>query len=232
MNKLDSALAIEKMIHIPLKDQDARDNLFYGRLYVAQKDYKKALPYFTKGFNTASGNQHKIELSQNADELGNTYLLLNDDKKALHYALHALQVANSIEALHEIKNAAATLARIYEKKKIYSKAYYYDQLYKSTSNLLAPEEYKRKLSLIQIQNELDNQLQKASMLLTENLTQKQEVKIKQKQIEKISMLKNILIVSLGVFSILVLIVFRNIALKRRNEKQRLEYNMELQKIVK
>ena len=230
MNRLDSALAIEKMIHIPLKGQDARDNLFYGRLYVAQKEYKKALPYFRRGFNTASENQHKIELSQNADELANTYLLLNDDKSALHYALHALQVANSIEALHEIKNAAATLARIYERKKIYSKAYYYDQLYKSTNNLLAPEEYKRKLSLILIQNELDSQLQKSSMLLTENFIQKQEVQIKQKQIEKISMLKNILIASLGAFSILVLIGFRNIALKRRNEKQRLEYNMELQKI--
>ena len=230
MNKLDSALAIEKIMHIPLKDQDAKDNLFYGRLYVAQKEYKKALPYFIRGLKTASENQHKIELSQNADELSNTYLLLHDDKKALHYALHALQVANSIQALHEIKNAAGTLARIYEKKKIYSKVYYYDQLYKSTNNLLATEEYKRKLSLIQIQNELDNQLHKASMLLSENLIEKQQVKIKQKQIEKISLLKNILIVSLAVFSILVLIVFRNIALKRRNEKQRLEYNLELQKI--
>jgi hypothetical protein len=124
-------------------------------------------------------------------------LLLNDDKKALHYALHALQVATSIHALHEIKNAAATLARIYEKKKIYSKVYYYDQLYKSTNNLLATEEYKRKLSLIQIQNELDNQLHKASMLLSENLIEKQQIKIKQKQIEKISLLKNILIASIG-----------------------------------
>ena len=59
---------------------------------------------------------------------------------------------------------------------------------------------------------------------------KQEVKIKQKQIEKVSMLKNILIASLGVFLILGIIVFRNITLKRRNEKQRLENNLELQKI--
>ncbi|HEX6171321.1 MAG TPA: hypothetical protein VFZ33_16655, partial [Chitinophagaceae bacterium] len=109
MNKLDSALAIEKLIHIPLNDQDARDNLFYGRLYVAQKKYEKALPYFTRGFNTASTNQHKIQMSQNAIELGNTYLLLNDDKKALHYAHQALQIGTSIHALYEVKSAAATL---------------------------------------------------------------------------------------------------------------------------
>jgi len=230
MNKLDSALAIEKLIHIPLNDQDARDNLFYGRLYVAQKQYEKALPYFTRGFNTASTNQHKIQMSQNAIELGNTYLLLDDDNKALHYALHALQIADSIHALHEIKNAAATLARIYERKKIYSKVYYYDQLFKSTSNLLATEEYKRKLSLVQIQNELNNQKHEASMLLSENLIGKQEVKLKQKEIEKVSILKNILIASLGVFLIIGIIVFRNITLKRRNEKQRLEHKLELQKI--
>ncbi len=230
MNKLDSALAIEKFIHIPLNDQDARDNLFYGRLYVAQKQYEKALPYFTRGFNTASTNQHKIQMSQNAIELGNTYLLLNVDEKALHYTLQALQIADSIHALHEIKSAAATLARIYERKKIYSKAYYYDQLFKSTSNLLATEEYKRKLSLVQVQNELDKQLQDASLLLKENLIGKQEVKIKQKQIEKDSLLKNILIASLGFFLILGIIVFRNITLKRRNEKQRLEHKLELQKI--
>ena len=230
MNKLDSALAMEKLIHIPLNDQDARDNLFYGRLYVAQKQYEKALPYFTRGFNTASTNQHKIQMSQNAIELGNTYFLLNDDKKALHYALQALQIADSIHALYEIKSAAATLARIYEKKKMYTKVYYYDQLFKSTSNLLATEEYKRQLSLVQIQNELNNQKHEASLLLSENLIGKQEVKLKQKEIEKGSILKNILIASLGVFFILGIIVFRNITLKRRNEKQRLEYNLELQKI--
>jgi len=230
MNKLDSALAIEKLIHIPLNDQDARDNLFYGRLYVAQKQYEKALPYFTRGFNTSSTNQHKIQMSQNAIELGNTYLLLNVDEKALHYTLQALQIADSIHALHEIKSAAATLARIYEKKKNYSKAYYYDQLFKSTSNLLATDEYKRKLALVQIQNELDKQLHESSMLISENLIKKQEVKIKQKQIEKVSILKNILIASLGIFLILGLIVFRNITLKRRNEKQRLEHKLELQKI--
>jgi sensor histidine kinase YesM len=230
MNKLDSALAIEKILNLPLMEQDARDNLFYGRFYVAQKEYKKALPYFIRGFNTASENQHKIEVSQNANELSNTYLLLNDDKKALHYALQALQIGTSIQALQEIKTAAATLARIYEKKKIYSKAYYYDQLYKSTNNLLAPEEYKRKLSLIQIQNELNNKKHEASLLLSENLIGKQEVKLKQKEIEKVSILKNILIASLVVLLILGVIVFRNITLKRRNEKQRLEHNLELQKI--
>jgi len=230
MNKLDSALVIEKILNLPLMEQDARDNLFYGRFYVAQKEYKKALPYFIRGFNTASENQHKIEVSQNANELSNTYLLLNDDKKALHYALQALQIGTSIQALQEIKTAAATLARIYEKKKIYSKAYYYDQLYKSTNNLLAPEEYKRKLSLIQIQNELNNKKHEASLLLSENLIGKQEVKLKQKEIEKVSILKNILIASLVVLLILGVIVFRNITLKRRNEKQRLEHNLELQKI--
>jgi hypothetical protein len=230
MNKLDSALAIEKILNLPLMEQDARDNLFYGRFYVAQKEYKKALPYFIRGFNTASENQHKIEVSQNANELSNTYLLLNDDKKALHYALQALQIGTSIQALQEIKTAAAILARIYEKKKIYSKAFYYDQLYKSTNNLLAPEEYKRKLSLIQIQNELNNKKHEASLLLSENLIGKQEVKLKQKEIEKVSILKNILIASLVVLLILGVIVFRNITLKRRNEKQRLEHNLELQKI--
>jgi len=132
--------------------------------------------------------------------------------------------------LHEIKSAAATLARIYEKKKMYTKVYYYDQLFKSTDNLLATEEYKRKLSLLQIQNELNNQKHEASLLLSENLIGKQEVKLKQKEIEKVSILKNILIASLGVFLILGIIVFRNITLKRRNEKQRLEHNLELQKI--
>ena len=84
--------------------------------------------------------------------------------------------------------------------------------------------------MVQIQNELDTQLHESSMLLKENLIKEQEVKIKQKQIEKVSILKNILIASLGVFLIFGIIVFRNITLKRRNEKQRLEYTLELQKI--
>ena len=212
LNQVDSALKIAQVLHIPFDEQDNTNHLFNGLLYAALHQYEKALPHFKQGYLSAKQQAYPISLTSHAGELGKTYLALKDFRKAIYYTEEALRVAQKIHALLEMKNAALTLTKIYDQTKNYSKAYFYNNLYKSFNDSLAPEEYKRKLSLIQVQNELEIQKQKAQLLGKEN-------QLKQQQLKSESLLRNILIGSMLAVLLLGIFIFRNIAFRNRlNQK--------------
>ena len=212
LGKVDSALKTAETMNIPFEKMDVTNHLFYGHLYMALQQYKKALPHFKKGYLISKQGGRLISMSSHSRELGNTYLRLKDFGKAAYYSEEALVIARKINAVLEMKNAALTLSDIYDQKKSYSKAYFYSKLYKSLNDSLAPEEYKRKLSLIQIQNELETQKQRAELLNKEN-------QLSQKELKRESFVKNILIVSILAAILFSIFIFRSIILRNRlNQK--------------
>lgn len=212
LRQADSALKTAEIMNIPFEKMDVTNHLFYGHLYVALQQYKKALPHFTKGYQISKQGGRLISMSSHSRELGNTYLKLKDFKKAAYYTEEALLIARRINARLEMKNAALTLADIYDQTKSYSKAYYFSKLYKSLNDSLAPEEYKRKLSLIQIQNQLETQRQRAELLSKEN-------QLSQKELKRESFVKKILIVSILAGILFSILIVRSIVLRNRlNQK--------------
>jgi len=230
MKQTDSALKMAEWSNLPMKNQDVDDLGFYGRLYYALGEYNKALVYFSTGYRASRNSSHKISLASHAVNLSNTYIKLKNFPKAIYYANEAVAVSREIDALFVLKNATGALAGIYRATKNYKKAYEYDLLYKTLSDSLAPEDYRRKLSLIQIQHELEGQQQLAQLLSKENLVKQQTLKIQQQQLMQASLLKKVLIGSFCAFVLLSFFVFRNIMLKRKNEKDRLERQLELQQL--
>ena len=121
LNQVDSALKIAEVLHIPFEEQDNTNHLFNGLLYAALKKYEKALPHFKQGYLVAKQRANPIALTSHAGELGRTYLALKDFKKAIYYTEEALQVAQKIHAVLEMKNAARTLTESTIKQKIIQK---------------------------------------------------------------------------------------------------------------
>ena len=212
LRQVDSALKTAEIMNIPFEKMDVTNHLFYGHLYIALQQYKKALPHFKSGYLISKQGGRLISMSSHSRELGNTYLRLKDFGKAAYYTEEALLIAKKINAMLEMKNAALTLSDIYDQTKSYSKAYYYSKLYKSLNDSLAPEEYKRKLSLIQIQNELETQKQRTELLDKEN-------QLTQRELKRESFVKNILIVSILAAILFSIFIFRSILLRNRlNQK--------------
>jgi two-component system NtrC family sensor kinase len=217
MNELDSALKIYK--NFPVDSTGGDYDLFYGHLYSALRQYNTALLFFTKGLRVETQPGHQIGMARFANELGGTYLVLDNFKLAIKYANDAFITGKKIHALLEMKNAAGTLLDIYTKTKNYEQIYNYSQLYKSLNDSLAPEEYKRKLSLVQIQNELDNQKQQAVLLSKEN-------ELKQQQLSKEALARKFFIGGIIAALLVAVIIFRsyrhkqqaNIALQQQKEK--------------
>jgi len=230
LNQTDSARKMAELLNLPFKDQDVDDKGFYGRLYYALGEYEKALVYFSAGYKESGNSSHKIAFASHAVEMAKTYTRLKDFPKAIYYANEAVRVSKEINALFVLKNATGALAEIYTESKNYKKAYEYNLLYKTLSDSLAPEDYKRKLSLIQVQNELEGQQQLTQLLSKENLVKQQTLKIQQQQLEQASLLRKVLIGSFCAFVLLAFFIVRNIMLKRRHEKDLLTGQLELQQL--
>ncbi|MEO6732274.1 MAG: ATP-binding protein [Ferruginibacter sp.] len=217
LNELDSALKISKSA-----PEDARnpDNyLFYGHLYTAQHQYNSALSFFTKGLEVETQSGHLIGIARHANELGRIYSILDKFNLAIKYANDALISGKKMHALLEMKNAVGTLLDIYTKTKNYKQIYNYSQLFKSLNDSLASDEYRRKLSLVQIQNELDNEKQQAVLLGKEN-------ELKQQQLSKAALARKFFIAGITAVLLIAVIIFRsyrhkqkaNIALQHQKEK--------------
>jgi LytS/YehU family sensor histidine kinase len=78
-----------------------------------------------------------------------------------------------------------------------------------------PEEYKRKLSLIQVRDQLELQKQEAQLLSNQNQINQQQIKIQESSLKTRSLLLYIFIAALLVMTLLAILIYRNIKLKRR-----------------
>ena len=221
LGRVDSALKIAAIVGEPVNYDNVFHQMFLGRLAIVRHQYHKALGYLEGALVLARKSDQPIFLSRIARELARAYLGLGEYQKAIVHAEEALRTAEKIDALLEMANAAATLAEIYDGLKDYNKAYYYSKLQRSLTDSLMPESYKRKLSLVQVQNELAIQKGQAELLAKES-------QLKEQRLKRESLMRNLLLGGFALFVVMSLIVFRNITLKRKNEKLRLNHKLQLQ----
>ncbi len=216
LNQLDSAKKIAAIIKADTTDGDSQ--LFFGHLYFANHETLKAFVFFKRGLELEKYSGHEIGIARHADELGKTYLLMDDLHQALFYGNLALSTARKIPALLEMRNAAGTLRDIYSKAKNNAQAVYYGQLYRTLNDSLAPEEYQQKLSLLEIENQLQFQKQQATYLSRENA-------IKERLLDKNALVAKILVAGITCLLLLAFFVIRNNGQKRKANKQ-----LKLQKV--
>lgn len=184
LDQFDSALHILQQVPSNTIDSDYR--LLYGQIFIHRKDHDKALQYFKEGFVLDKIRGIEISASRYALEIGKTYLLMNNIDSAVYYSKRSLSMAQLINALSEMRNAAGVLSELYAQKRDFELVYEYGKMYKQWNDSLAPEDYKQKLSLVQVQNELEGQRQQALLLTQQN-------KIKEEQLSKEGLIKKFLL---------------------------------------
>jgi hypothetical protein len=221
MGRLDSAQKIAALVGPPTRRQDPFHYMFWGRFLNAQHQYSKALPFLKEGLALAKQFKQPIFISRLATEVARTYLGLKDYPQALAFAEEAYATARRIDALLEMTNATGTLSEIYDGMKDYTKAYQYSKMHKALNDSLMPEDYKRKLALMRVQNELAIQKREAQLFSKEAL-------LKEQQLKRESLIRNLLIGGLLLFIGLSVFVYRNISLRRKNEKLRLNHQLQIQ----
>ena len=221
LGQLDSALKIARLIGSPDKTQNAFHYMFWGRLLTAQQKYDQALPFWQEGMTMAEQYGQPIFVARIAREVARAYLGLKNYPMALRYAEQALTIARKIEALLEMTQATGTLSEIYDGMGDYNKAYHFSKLHKQLNDSLMPEDYKRKLALMRVQNELAIQKREAQLLAT-------EARHKEQQLQRETLIRNLLLGGLLLLVVTGVILYRNISLQRKNEKLRLNHQLQIQ----
>ena len=220
LGMLDSAKKIIDLLGTPQANQNIFHNIFWGRYHTAVKEYSKALPPLQQGLELAIEFNQPLFISKLHIEVARVYLGMKNYRTALQHAEQGLKASENIHALLEMTAAAGTLSEIYDGLKIYDKAYFYSKQEKAYHDSLISEEDKRKIALLQVENDLADQ-KRESELLAKN------AQLKEQQLQRESLIKNIVIAGLLVFVIFAIVAIRSIALQRRNEKLRHRHQLQI-----
>jgi tetratricopeptide (TPR) repeat protein len=190
-----------------------------GEYFLLQKKYNVALEYFLKGLemNLHANDPHLIE--RTLIDMAQTYAGKKNYATALQYAKQGLALALQNKSRQHTEDGYKILYAIYDSVHNTDSAYFYYIKYVNINNIMLSEQLKVKLAAY-------NYEQKISLLNEQEQLQNQQLKQSTQQ-------NTFLII--GIISVLMLsfIIVRNVSLKRKNEKnsrELAENELQLQKL--
>jgi len=174
------------------------------------------LPYFVRalGYHRQSNDINPV--METSRDIAKTYLALGHDDSAFKYGIETYTIAKQKDAKQFIRDASEILAAVYEHWRKPDSAYFYYKQYTAIKDSVQNNVLKGKLAAYDFDRK------------TEIVNK--EKRIQQVELQKQSLVKNILIGGIVILLLLTAIIFRNILLKRRNERERLEHELELQRL--
>ncbi len=187
-----------------------------GEYYLLQKKYNPALQNFLKGLYLHQQLNDRNEIQRSLILIGKTYLARQQYDSAMQYGKRALNVAYTTKAKQVTRDACQIIYTVYDRYKQTDSANLYFRQYSAIKDSVANDQVKAKLAV-------SNYEQKIELLDKEKELQQQKLKQTAQQ-------KEFLIAGIICLLLLALIIFRMIALKRKHEKQKLEHNLQLQKL--
>jgi tetratricopeptide (TPR) repeat protein len=215
-----------KMLQINPYDGPALGGL--GELFMRKKEYHKALDYL---LNALISFKKSIDLGGEiwvVAHIGKTYAGTKDYEKALTYARECLAMARQSDNKQVMQYAYEIHWNVYEALQQKDSAYFYYKQFATLKDSLDHAKFKRqhlqKLALYKVESKEEEQQARIDLLNKDN-------QLKQQQLQDEALMKKILIACLIVFILAGIIIFRNIILKRRNEKLRLENELKEQQLA-
>lgn len=215
--KFDSASYYYNQIDV--KKCDRHELPFYlvskGEFYLLQNDYKQALGYFQGALKYHREVNDIVQVNRTLFDLAKCYYELQSNRTALVYTREGLSLSLLSRSKQYIRDGYQMLYYIYEKEHQSDSAFFYYKKYVIQKDLVANDIVKAKFVAY-------NYEQKINLLGEEGEAQKINL-------ARETFLRRTLIAGILVILLLGIVIFRNIVLNRRNDKQLLEYKLDMQK---
>ncbi len=218
LDHLDSALKYlqignDAIIKLNGKMDDASVLHKFGNIYSKRGDYATALKYYHSGISLASANGITLDIMKNCTGIANTFKKLGEFDSSIFYANKVVELSKLGYNLLIKLDALNLLADIYKSKhNTDSVAKYFDLIIATKDSLFSQKKN------IQLQN----------LRFDEQRRQQEQVQQQQQLQNKIKLYS--VLAALVILLSLAAIIIRNIILKRRNEKLKLQHELELQKL--
>lgn len=181
--------------------------LSMGRIYQKKKEYSQALSWFEQSTNTAQKVDNTFYLSDAAFGAAETYRLMGDQQKALEYFDRSRRLAEQAHTPQQIKMSYKGLANTYADLKEYRQAYFNLSLYSRLADSM------NLLTLDSTQKKQELRLKDKDIAL---LTADQA--LKEQTIQRAKLVRNAILVGLGLVLTLIGILYRDYRNKIKTNK--------------
>lgn len=120
-----------------------------GNVYFKRKEYSKALEYFRRNKLMHDATQNIADLWVDHLNMGDCYLELGRFDSAAWYCQSALDIAKTLKSKSKEADSYALLAKLYEHKKEFKKAFDYQQQWHQIDTALVNESSSRTIAELQ-----------------------------------------------------------------------------------
>ena len=210
MNLPDSSYYyLQKALQVDSTNQMTR--ISFAETLLMKKQYDSALNIFLEPIEHFREEDDRWDLMRVLLGAAKTYEKKNENKTALQYALENFSIAQKANAKHYMLEGYLLLSRLYNHLQINDSAYFFLQQFTSLKDSILNRQFLFKLSNYKKQVDFKRQIDQLALLDKEN-------KIKEGKLKQETLLKWILIVCLLIAALSGFIIYKNFALKRKNEK--------------
>ncbi|MGZ5253582.1 MAG: histidine kinase [Flavitalea sp.] len=240
LNQLDSALNYYKESYnyvnrltndsVISKRDLSNKRLFFGEIYLKQGKYdlaieqlKPSLQFFEKG-NDRNGVMRVLML------LAVSYQKQQNFSISFFYANRLLKIARETGSRPFLRDAYELYWKLYDLQGKTDSAYKYSLKYIALKDSILSDEYRRNIALSEMRSQDAQQKAKINLLQKDQQFNQEKLLLQQQNLKTESLIRLILTAFTIAFFLIGIFIFRNINLKRKNEKQQLEHALELQQL--
>jgi tetratricopeptide (TPR) repeat protein len=182
-----------------------------GETYFLQKNYPKALRNFLCGLVYHKQLNDVNEVKRTLLDIAKTYFAINNNAAALKYAREGLSLAIQTKSKQFIRDGYGILYSVFDRIHQTDSAYLYYKRYIKIKDVVLSDQTKGKFAAYDYE-------QKFELLNKQKFISQQQLKMQEQKLKSESLLKNILVGGIVLIFLSGVILFRNIILKRKNEK--------------
>jgi tetratricopeptide (TPR) repeat protein len=197
-------------------------NLISAEKYIGARRYDSALKLLSKELKQAEWTGDNNRLMRILLDLSKMNEQKNDFKKALYYANQLLQVATKNKVKQYIRDSYQLMYILYGDLNKTNKAYYYFRRYTYMKDYVALDDFSKKLAIYKAATESEKKQAQITLLNKEKVIGRQDLQLSNQTLKNELFIKKILISGVLILIFFGIIIFRNSALKRRNEAHRHE----------
>lgn len=193
-----------------------------GKLKIHYDSIDVGIGYYNKALEVSKLIDDVQGISQIMSLISTAYYKKGNHKRATEYGLEALKIAESIEALDDMKTAHHTLYSSYKKMGKSDKSLYHYEKYTAIKDSLFSESNTAKMTNLASSYELDKKLNQISLL-------EKDKKLASAEAEKQNVLLNSLIIGGSLLILAVFLLFRNNYNKTKANKILADKNLEIER---
>ena len=240
LNHLDSAIYYYKEAHkcVTLMTTDSvirkrslsNISVSIGEIYLKQYKYDLAIQQFKAPLQFFKKSNDRTNVMRISRAFARCYQAKQNFTTSFLYAKKLFEIAQETGARPFLRDAYELYWQLYDRQGKTDSAYKYNLKYIVIKDSILSDEFRRNLAVSEMRSQDEQQKIKISLLQKDQQLSQEKLSLQQQRIKSESLIKYILIATTIAFVLIGIFIFHNINLKRKNEKQHLEHELELQQL--